>query len=259
VIDLHTHILPGVDDGASTVGDAVALARMASDDGVSTIVATPHRGPWAYREDRADAERRLEEVRLACQHAGIDVDLLLGGEVFIAPNLAEQVREGLALTINGGRYLLVEWAYDHYPAYSEQAIFDLRLRGIVPIVAHAERYRFVRRDPTYLATLIERGVLVQITASSLLGEFGLAIQKLAETLLVDGLAQVIASDSHGVSRRPPVLSKARDRAAELVGEARARALVVDVPRQIVDDVAIDLPTPRVRRPRPFWAFWRTGT
>jgi len=257
VIDLHTHILPGVDDGAETLEDALAMARVAHDDGISTIVATPHRNPWSYRADRADAERRLEDVRQACRANGIEIRLLLGGEAYIAPDLADQVRGGLALTINGGRFLLVEWPYDQYPGYSEQVIFDLQVRGIVPIVAHAERYRIVQRDPSYLARLIERGVLVQVTASSLLGEFGPEIQKVTETLVTCGLAHLIASDSHAVDRRPPVLSAARDRAAALIGEVRARAMVTDVPRHVIDDELVELPPPTLRKPQPFWAFWRS--
>lgn len=259
MVDLHSHILPGVDDGAPTLDDSLAMARVARDDGVATVVATPHRNPWAYREDRADAERRLDDVRAECSKEGIEINLLLGGEAHIAPDLVEQVRCGLALTINSGRFLLVEWPYDQYPEYSEQVIFDLQVHGIVPIVAHAERYRFVRRDPNYLATLVERGVLIQVTASSLLGEFGPDTRKLTEILLTHGLAHVIASDSHAVDRRPPVLSAARDRATELVGEECARAMVVDVPSQVVDNRSIDLPPPKMFKPQPFWAFWRSGS
>lgn len=259
MIDLHTHILPGVDDGAESLEDALAMARMAQNDGIAAVVATPHRNPWSYRADRADAERRLDEVREACRQGGIEIRLLLGGEAHIAPDLAEQVRNGLALTINDSRFLLVEWPYDQYPGYSEQVIFELRVRGIVPIVAHAERYRIVRRDPNYLATLIERGVLVQVTAESLLGERGPEIRRVTEVLLTRGLAHVIASDSHGIDHRPPVLSPARDRAAELVGEARAWAMVAEVPRRVIDDESIELPPPKVVKPQPFWAFWRSGS
>jgi protein-tyrosine phosphatase len=258
VIDLHTHLLPGVDDGAGTLAEAVAMARLAAADGVTTIVATPHRNPWSYRADRADAERRLEEVRRACQCEGIAVRLLLGGESYIAPDLPEQLETGLALTINGSRYLLIEWPLAEYPPYSDQVIFELQVRGIIPVVAHAERYRFVQRDPQGLARQVERGVLAQVTASSLLGEFGPRVRRASEDLLTRGLAHLIASDSHGPERRAPVLSRARARAAELVGEGRARALVEDVPRAIINDERVDLPPPVLPKPRPFWMFWRVG-
>jgi protein-tyrosine phosphatase len=258
VIDLHSHIIPGVDDGAATIDDALAMARVARDDGIVVVVATPHRSPWTYWEERADAERRLEELRAACRREGIELRLLLGSEAYIAPDLVEQVEKGLALTINGGRYLLIEWPYEQYPAYSERVLFELQVHGVVPIIAHAERYRVVRRDPSYLATLIERGVLVQVTASSLLGELGPEIRRTTEILVASHLAHLIASDSHGVDRRPPVLSVARDRAAALVGEAAARAMVSDTPRRVIEDQPIELPAPKLRKPQRFWAFWRSG-
>jgi protein-tyrosine phosphatase len=258
VIDLHTHILPGVDDGAQALPDALAMARVALEDGITTVVATPHRNPWSYRADRADAERRLEDVRQACRAEGLEIRLLLGGEAYMSPNLVEQVQSGLALTINGGRFLLIEWPYEQYPMYSERILFELQVRGIVPIIAHAERYRIVRRDPFALAPLVERGIMVQVTASSLLGEFGAETKRVTEMLLSHGLAHVIASDSHAVDRRPPVLRAARDRAVELVGEERAWAMVADVPRKVIDNESIELPLPKLRKPQPFWAFWRSS-
>lgn len=258
MIDLHTHILPGVDDGVETLDGALALVRRAREDGITTMVATPHRNPRMYSADRVDAERRLEVAREACRHAGLDVRILLGGESFMAPDLVEQVDSGLALTINGGRYLLIEWPYDQYAAYGEEIIFRLQAeRRIVPIMAHAERYSFVSRNLRDLARLVHRGLLVQVTAASLLGEFGPEIQRVTERLLTSGLAHVIASDSRGVDHRPPMLSAARDRAAKLVGEARAQAMVTDVPRRIIDDEAIDVPPPTLARSKPFWAFWKS--
>ncbi|HUX88580.1 MAG TPA: CpsB/CapC family capsule biosynthesis tyrosine phosphatase [Chloroflexota bacterium] len=256
MIDLHTHILPGVDDGAKEIGDAVAMAQVALADGITTIVATPHRNPWAYTAEIADAQRRLDEVRAACDKAGLGVRLILGGEAFVAPDSADQVRDGLALTINQSRYLLLEWPFDQYPAYSDQAVFDLQVRGIVPLMAHAERYRFFQRDVQKLRGLVERGVLVQVTGSSLTGGHGPEPQKLAELLLTSGLAHVLASDAHSADFRPPILSTAFQRAIELVGEARARAMVVDVPQEVIDNRSVDLPPVDPPVSRPFWAFWR---
>jgi protein-tyrosine phosphatase len=259
LIDLHNHILPGVDDGAEAVADSLAMARMALDDGITTIVATPHRNSWTYHDPPADAHRRLAELKVHCQEAGCDVELFLGGEAFIAPDLAEQIRTGLALTINGSRYLLVEWGIDQFPAYADQAIFDLRVQGIVPILAHAERYRAVQHNVESLASLVRRGAMVQVTAGSLTGESGAGARRAAEQILVANLGHVLATDSHSIRRRPPTLATARARAEELIGAERARALVVDVPRQIIDNRSIELPDPIELESRPFWAFWRSGT
>lgn len=256
MIDLHNHLLPGVDDGAATLADSVDIARVARADGITAIVATPHRNPWSYRADRADAEGRLAEVAAACAEAGIDLQLFLGGESYVAPDLPEQVRSGLALTINAGHYLLVEWPYDQYPPYSEPVLFELQVRGLHPVMAHAERYRIVQREPARLAALIERGLVVQVTAGSLLGEAGPAVQRTAESLLEQNLAHLLATDSHSVAHRPPVLSLARERARALVGDERAWALVRDVPAAILEDRPLSLPAPAPRKPRAFWEVWK---
>jgi protein-tyrosine phosphatase len=257
LIDLHTHILPGVDDGAENLASSVAMARLARADGITTIVATPHRNPWSYCSEPEHARRLLESVRDACRAADCDVEILLGGEAHIAPDLPDQLRQGIALTINDSRYLLIEWPIDLFPPYSDQVIFDLQVRGIVPIIAHAERYRAVHRDTRFLVPLIERGVVVQVTAGSLLGDAGPVTRKVAETMLADNLAHLLASDSHSVTRRPPVLSTARDRAGEIVGAERAHAMVDEVPRLILDNRPLSLPAPNPGRSRPFWAFWRS--
>jgi protein-tyrosine phosphatase len=258
LIDLHTHVLPGVDDGARTMDDALAMAKVALDDGITTVVATPHRHEGAYRAPREDAQQRLAELQAALTEADLNLEVVLGGEAQIAPDSAAQVRAGLAFTINGGRYLLVEWPFEQWPLYSEQAIFDLQIEGVLPIIAHAERYRVVQRNHLQLAPLIERGVIVQVNGGSLLGTSGPEVQRTAEKLVLEGMAHVLASDAHSAHARPPLLSAARDRAASLVGEARARAMVEDVPRQIIESRGVSLPDVEVRKARPFWAFWRTS-
>jgi protein-tyrosine phosphatase len=259
LIDLHTHILPGVDDGAEDLASSVAMARMARADGISTIVATPHRNPWSYCAEPEHARQLLESVRDACRAADCDVEILLGAEAHIAPDLPDQLRQGIALTINASRYLLIEWPVDLWPSYTDHVIFDLQVRGIVPIIAHAERYRVVQRDTRFLVPLVERGVVVQVTAGSLLGDAGPETRKVAETMLADNLAHLLASDSHSVIRRPPVLSAARARSRAIVGEERARAMVEAVPRAILDNRPLSLPAPNPSRSRPFWAFWRSDS
>jgi protein-tyrosine phosphatase len=258
LIDLHTHILPGVDDGAESMADSLDMARVAVADGITLVVATPHRHHLAYHAPREDAQNRLEELRAALDEAGIPLQVRLGGEAQIAPDSAEQFKSGLALTINESRYLLLEWPFEHWPLYSDQAVFALQLLGIVPIMAHAERYRIVQRNHQQLDSLIERGLIIQINASSLTGSSGGEAKRTAERLITTGAAHLLASDAHSARSRSPILSLGRDRAAELVGLDRARAMVEDVPQQIVANRPIDLPAPAVRPPRPFWAIWRSN-
>jgi protein-tyrosine phosphatase len=259
LIDLHNHIMPGVDDGAETIEDSLAMARMSFDDGITVVVATPHRNSWSYDAPPADAQRRLAELQERCREAGCDITLYLGGEAFVAPDLADQVKRGVALTINGSRYLLVEWAIDQFPAYADEAIFNLRVQGIVPIIAHAERYRAVQRQVDSLTSLVRRGAMVQVTASSLTGEAGPNARRCAEQIILSNLGHILATDSHSVRHRLPILSAARARAEELIGPDRARSLVLDVPRLIIDNRPVELPEPIEPQSKPFWAFWRSGS
>jgi protein-tyrosine phosphatase len=190
--------------------------------------------------------------------AGCAVEIVLGSESFVAPDLADQVRSGLALTINGGRYLLVEWGLEQFPAYADDVVFDLRVHGIVPIIAHAERYLTVQRNVESLTPLVRRGAMVQISAGSLTGEPRSPARRAAEQILAASLGHIVATDSHSIHRRSPTLSAARARATELIGDERATSMVVDVPRKIIDNQPVELPDPIEHQSRPFWAFWRSG-
>ena len=254
MVDLHCHILPGVDDGAADLDDALAIASAAAVAGTSVVVATPHFSEEG--ELTVDLCReRLDDLRRAIAEAGISLDVRLGGEARFVPSVVGRFLNGELPTLAGSRYVLLEWPALLVP-YTEQVLFDLHLRGFVPLLAHVERYRFVQSNVNVLAPLIERGTLAQVTAGSLTGAFGPAARRTAEELIERGLAHVIASDAHSVDWRPPDLRPAVERAERLVGREAARSLVVDVPRAIVENRAVEIEPPHPIRRRPLWAFWR---
>src|SRR5437868_11062914 len=167
MIDTHLHILPGVDDGPETLEESLALARALVQEGVSAAIATPHYND-EYRRRSADEIRgRVYDVQQALDHCGIPLRLFAGHEVLIKPGLVEDIQAGRVATLNGGRYLLLELWNNSWPFELEQVIFELRAAGIMPILAHPERYRAIQHDPGRLATLLEQGVLTQLTAGSL--------------------------------------------------------------------------------------------
>ena len=255
MIDIHAHILPGLDDGAQTLEEAVRLANAACEDGIVAVVATPH-ADGTFGRRLGYTEQRLTELRQAFLASGLKLEVMPGCEALLTPEIAARAAAGQYLTLNGSRYLLVEWPIYQLPTYVHQALFELRLKGFVPVLAHAERYQAVQTDVNMLVTLVERGALVQVTSGSLLGEFGPEAQRTAEIMLEHGLAHALASDVHSAIHRPPLLSAGATRATRLIGSDAARALVVDTPRAIVEDQPIELPSPRPYRRRPFWAFWR---
>ena len=241
MIDLHSHILHGIDDGARTLEDSLEIARAAVSDGITVIAGTPHvRDDWPT--DPAMMEDRLAELRAELQPAGIPLDVRGGGEIaieWLTLPLEELRRFGLG---GNPRYLLVETPYYGWPLDVEHRLFNLRALGITPVLAHPERNPEVQQDPERVVSLVRAGTLVQITAASLDGRAGRRAQAMGLQLIEQGLAHVVASDAHA----PAIRQGGLDGVAEAVGDAElARWLTLDVPTAIVDGTALP---PRPERP-----------
>lgn len=255
MIDIHIHILPAIDDGAQTVEEALEMAEVALKDGVRAVVATPHSSDLESLPAGTFASR-LQEVRAALAEKQVGLTIIPGLENYLTPNLAERWQAGVAPTLGESHYMLVEFPLYQYPLYTEKALFELQLRGIVPIIAHPERNEAIQQDIGRLQRLVERGMLSQITTASLMGEFGQAARRVAETALARNLAHIIASDAHSAhGPRNPALSEGVAAAARIVGRERAWAMVTDVPEAILAGkaVAVEPPLPA---PHRAWAFWR---
>lgn len=201
------------------------MLRAAEQDGIGTIVATPH----AHHVQPETVICRVERLNQLAGEEGIAVRVLPGSEVRIAADLIERHQAGKLLTLNGARYLLLELYLSHEWAFEvvESVIDRLRAAGLQPVLAHAERYPFVQRDPHVIQSLADRRVPVQINAAALTGYHGEAARAAAETLLRAGLAQLIASDAHNPEWRPPRLRYAYQRAAELTTNDHAQTLMAN--------------------------------
>lgn len=222
MIDLHTHILPHIDDGATSYDNAVAMVRHAVADGVSTLVATPHSHHVRSRDIRA-ATRHLQALADA---EGLEVTILPGSEVRIVAGLDVAYRAGELQTIADGPWLLLELPlHDEWPLpLVLGAIERLRVVGARPILAHAERYPFVHKRPAAITEIIALGVPVQINACSLFYRESDPDRRAADALIRAGLTHLIASDAHNVRYRPPGISAAMARVAELADETTAERM-----------------------------------
>jgi protein-tyrosine phosphatase len=246
MIDLHTHILPGLDDGAENMAEALEMARIAVADGVHTMVATPHiglLGEFGWKEVLGVTNA----VREALAAEDIPLRLLPGAELLISPDLAHSVGRHGELTLGGTRYVLVELPMQQYPIYTEQTLFELQLKGFIPILAHPERNNKLQADPDVLGWMVQRGIMTQVTAGSLLGDFGAPMRQTAEAMVTRRMAHFIASDSHGPDDRPPRLMAARERAAKLVGDEAAMAMVSTNPAKLLSGQLLPVPEPEVHR------------
>jgi protein-tyrosine phosphatase len=248
MIDLHAHILPGLDDGPRTVEDSLAMARIASAGGTRAIAATPHVDHYFGLEPSGFAAARAAlAARLA--EEGIELELLAGGE--IAPErLVDLDEEALhTLTLGGGPYVLLECPLSPGGGGLDLMVADLRRRGFGVLLGHPERSPALIRDPGRLAALTKLGALGQVTAGSLAGDFGQTVQRAAFTMLEQGLVHVLASDAHDPVRRSPDLRRG------VIDDAQHTWMASEAPAAIVagDDLPPRPPLPKGRGLRGRWA------
>jgi protein-tyrosine phosphatase len=249
VIDLHSHILPGVDDGVATTEQSLELARAAVADGVEAIAATPHVRD-DYPTTAETMERGVASLRTSLASSGIELTLLPGGELALDRLDAYDAKELRRYGLGGNEsYLLVETPYRAWPLDLGDRIFRLAVAGITAVLAHPERNDAVQEDPGRLEPLVRAGALVQLTAASVDGRFGRRAAGTAQVLLERGLAHLVASDAHAPSIRAVGMSAA---AEALGGGALARWLTVDVPRAIVDGTTVPA-RPADQRRRAWWS------
>jgi len=234
VIDLHHHCLPGVDDGPKSWDEAVDICGIAAEEGIETIVATPHvlRGRWR-RVSRTELQAILDELRARTNDTP---HLLLGSEYFFAHDMNEELAGGTSIVPLGpSRAILVELASHAVPPMLEQPLHRAQLDGWTILLAHPERNIALQSKPDVLASLVRLGVRTQVTAASITGDFGDDARRAAVSWLRRGLVHVVATDAHSVKKRPPRIRDARARVVELLGEDAAEALFVANPRAILQD------------------------
>ncbi len=234
MIDIHAHILPSLDDGPESFEESIEMCKVAADDGVSTIVATPHSKDGVYEAKSENILKAVETLNLKLQEAHIDLEILPGAELHVHERLLDGIKNGDALTINNKRrHILLELPFFFIPPGTERLIFSLQSMGIISIIAHAERIAFFQKNPQSLERLVDAGVMVQVTAQSITGFFGSRERRCSERFLKRKLVHFIASDAHSIHNRPPILSKAVERASRFIGKEEAEALVFKNPREII--------------------------
>ena len=235
MIDLHAHILPGLDDGAADWDQALAMCRLAQADGIKTLVATPHYYPGMAPLEPALIEQHVAKLRGLCADAQVELELLGGAEVALDASLPRLAKQGRLPTLGpGGRYFLLEMPLASPSRGLGDLVFQLQLAGLTPIFCHPERTWPAGSDWSWLERLVGSGCLVQVTAMSLTGDFGSQAQVTANRLLEMGCCHLVASDAHSDGRRAPVLSQARGHLQRLMGAEAARLLLEESPRLVLE-------------------------
>lgn len=258
MLDLHCHMLPGVDDGAPDLETALAMARIAHGDGIRTVACTPHIYPGMYDNTAPGIRAAIAQFQSKLDDAGIELKLVEGADVHLDTDLAGAIRADRVPTIAGSRYLLLEPPHHVAPPGFEQRVFELMTAGITPVITHPERLSWVEDHYDLFLRLVDRGAWMQVTAGALTGRHGRRPKYWGEKFVGEGKTHLIATDAHDTRRRPPLLAEGREAAARLVGEDEAAHLVVTRPAGMVANVAPDqLPAlPRRQTPERRPGFWQ---
>ena len=241
MFDLHSHILPNIDDGAKNMEMSLEMLKISALHGTKNIVATPHiiEGEWLPTWDII--LKKCEILQQACQQAGLDLKIFPGGEVGIYFDIIDMLKEPGAYCINSGRYLLVELPATHIPSYADKFFFTLQTRGITPILAHPERHPEISKRPEILAEWIGMGVLSQMNGTSITGIMGERVRRTAELLLTNNMVHVIGSDAHSIRTRNTNLTVATEKINSLLGPKGTEQLLVVNPRNVIQNQEVDIP------------------
>lgn len=249
LIDLHCHILPFLDDGADSLEESLSMARTALSDGIDTVVATPHSLNGLYANPVTTVRACVASFREALRREDIRLRVHVGSDIHFSPPLVERIEKGEAATIGDNqKYILLELPSQIIPPNVKDEIFSLKIKGITPIITHPERHPVIQHDPDVLWDLVHAGALGQVTAMSVTGDFGELVKRCAEKLLSRRLVHVLSSDAHSSASRPPILSPAVERAAEILGSFdEAEGMVSRIPSAILSGEILDFAEPRRAR------------
>ena len=211
MIDIHCHILPGIDDGLPTIEESIEMARVAVSEGITKVIATPHHHNGHFDNERTAILQEVMSLNKELSREGINLDVLPGQEIRVCGDMVEDYERSQLLSVNDeGTYLFVEFPQDHVPAYTNKLLFDLQMKGLVPIIVHPERNQEMIENPKILYELVKEGALSQITASAVLGEKGKKMKRFTHELISNHLTHFIASDAHNTTSRPFDIRRALD-------------------------------------------------
>jgi protein-tyrosine phosphatase len=256
MIDIHSHILPGLDDGARDIEEALEMCALAAQDGIKTIVATPHNLNGVFNNKRETVLRATRLLNDAVRERGIDIVVLPGSDTHMDAMLLEELEEKNVTTINDARkFLLLELPNFVVPEHVRNLIFELKLRGITPVISHPERNDTIMGDTEILHELIRTGALVQITAGCVTGHFGRKNKKNACRLIESNMAHILATDAHNTTSRPPLLSRAVRLISKKIGAEEARKMVVDAPESLINGMPPPVKEPLKKKRKAFFPFF----
>ena len=239
-IDIHSHIIPGVDDGARSIDTSMRMLQIAADDGISEIILTPHNKPGHHPVDFSALASKVEELQKRLSENDTAIKLYIGNEIYYRSELVSEIENGLAATLAGTHYVLVEFGPLEDYDYIRSGIYTLLMNGYRPVLAHAERYRNIRVKKLGLEDLAAMGCYIQLNADSIMGKYGFEVRQFTRKLLKKELVHFIATDAHDIDKRAPRLSACAEYITKKYGEDYASDLLYDNPYKAIRDEEIPI-------------------
>ena len=234
MIDIHNHIIQGVDDGSKDIEMSLDMARIYLENGIKKVIATPH----YIEKDSLSLERNkkaLEVLRDALRENDLDLEVYLGNEVYISMDILKDIREKRVATLNGSRYVLLEFPMEDIPIYADSVIYELLINGYIPIIAHPERYIKIQEDPNILFNFIKKGALAQLNLPSIQGFYGKKVKETARILLENKMIHFVGTDAHTNRKRSPEVREALALLKDLVSSKEYMAMTEGNAKNIIED------------------------
>lgn len=250
MIDIHSHILPGVDDGADDYEQSLKMVAEAYQQGITGIVATPH---FRGRDQKRELiKTRLQKLQTKVEAAGLPVDIFPGAEITIRSDLAHRLSQDKLIFLNQGSYLLLELPFDRIPDYTEDLFYDLGVMDCRIIIAHPERCQPILENPELLLSLLDKdGVFAQLNVGSLVGKNGAPIKRLAEELVRRNMVHFLATDSHSAKPNRCVFQQAEKILKELGSDYGSQFR--ENARRVIENKPLDAAQPRVEKKKGWWS------
>jgi len=238
MIDIHTHVLPRIDDGARDISESFEILQALANQGVTELVATPHIISGVYENTRSIIDRKLIEVQDLIEERELSIKIHPGAELYYEPDVISKVKRE-NLTLAQSNYVMIETELQRFPDNFEEILFNFQQEGFRPIIAHAERFIYFVNNYNMLVNILNRGVLVQINSGSLFGIYGKKVKDFTYKLLENGCVHFIASDVHGIGKRPILMKEAYQMICEKYSEVLAKLLFIENPQSVINNQSVE--------------------
>lgn len=239
MIDIHSHILHEVDDGSENIDESINIIKRAERHGIKAMFATPHYLSSGFESDVKNNNDKLNEIKKRLVEENIDMDIYIGNEIFLDHEILDYIKENKATSLNGSRYVLIELPMMQVPNYIENSVFNMKINGMIPIIAHPERYAYIQRDLGVIKRWVELGALMQLNLSSLAGRYGEEVNKVAIKMLERDMYHFVGSDVHKFNSKSLSVESSLEKVKGIVGNERYEEIVTTNGQMIISDEIVE--------------------